>query len=177
MNALDVLNLVMRWTHILAAMTAAGGTFFVRFALLPAQEVLSAEQRQALHAALRARWSKVVMISITALLVSGLYNIGMIEAKTTAPQVYRWYHAVFGVKFLLAMVLFMIASLLVGKTAAAEKIRKNSALWLNVNLALIVAIVLLSGVLRTAVKDPKPAKPAAAADSDDKSAADARLVR
>jgi len=154
MEPMEIVNLVMRWTHILAAMTAAGGTIFVRFALLPAQEVLSPEQRQALHAALRARWAKVVMISIAALLVSGFYNFWIIQTTYTLP---RWYHPIFGVKFLLAMGVFMLASLLVGKTAAAEKIRKNSAWWLTVNLALIVAIVLLSGVLRSATKTPKAA--------------------
>jgi uncharacterized membrane protein len=161
MSTLDYVNLVMRWTHILAAMTAAGGTIFVRFALLPAQAVLPQEQREALHTALRARWSKIVMASIGALLISGIYNIVIIEKYTTAPKAFFWYHPIFGVKFLLAMVLFMIASLLVGKTSAAAKLRKKSALWLNVNLVLIVSIVVLSGILRTAPKDPKtPANPA-----------------
>jgi uncharacterized membrane protein len=162
MTVLDVLGLLMRWTHILAAMVAAGGTFFVRFALLPAQQVLPEEHRQTLHAALRARWSKVVMLAIAALLISGFYNFYMIEKLTTAPSTFAWYRPLFGIKFLLAMVLFAIASLLVGRTAAAEKIRRNSAFWLNVNLLLIVAIVVISGVLRTAPKDPKPPKPAAA---------------
>ncbi len=165
MSILDYVNLAMRWTHILAAMVAAGGTFYVRFALLPAQEAIAAEQRLALGDALRRRWSKIVAASIAALLLSGLYNVGIIEALTTAPKAYPWYRPVFVVKFLLALGVFAIASLLSGRTTAAEAIRRNTKFWLNVNVALIVAIVLLSGVLRTADKLPKPPKQAADAAS------------
>ena len=105
--------------------------------------------------AVRQRWKKIVMIAIGGLLISGLYNIAMIEATTTAPCAYSWYHPVFGVKFLLAMVVFMIASLLPGRTPLAQKMRLQMPLWLRVNLALILTIVLLSGVLRTAEKRPK----------------------
>ena len=64
---------------------------------------------------------------------------------------------VFGVKFLLALAIFAIASLLVGKTPAAEALRKNARLWLNLNIVLAVLVVCLSGVLRTAEKTPKTA--------------------
>lgn len=156
MTGLDVLTLVMRWIHISAAIVAGGGAFFIRFALLPAQQTLSDEQRQTLHAGLRARWSKVVMFAIACLLISGLVNIGFIEAKTTAPKDYSWYRPVFASKFLLAMGVFMLASMLVGRSSAAQKIRQNLATWLNVYLALVLATVMLSGVLSKALKLPKP---------------------
>ncbi len=163
MTPLDYLNLLMRWTHIMAAITAAGGTIFVLFALTPALQTLPASERQSLSAAIRSRWAKVLMVAIAALLISGLYNIGIIEATTTAPKQYAWYRPIFGIKFLLAMVLFFIGSLLVGRTGLAERLRQKSTFWLNVNLALIVVVVLLSGVLRTAVKTPKNQAPPTAA--------------
>jgi uncharacterized membrane protein len=163
MTAIDLLNLAMRWLHILAGMAAAGGTVFARFAYHPALPSLPDDLRAEFAAAVRRRWSKVVMISIAVLLVSGLYNIGMIEAMTTAPQVYSWYRPLFIVKFLLAMAVFTIASLLSGRTAAADKIRQRATFWLNVNLTLIVAIVMISGVLRTADKQLKPPRTPAAA--------------
>jgi len=155
METLDLVNLVFRWMHILAAIVAVGGTFFVRFVLLPAEGVVPRAERAALHAAMRARWSKIVAAAILFLLVSGLYNIYFIEAKTTAPRVYDWYRPLFGLKFLLAFVIFTIASLLTGKTKAAERLRENARFWLSVNVALAVVVVLISGVLRTADKKPR----------------------
>src|SRR5437879_3101776 len=98
MNFGDALNLLFRWVHILAAITAVGGTIFARFVFLPSQNVLSPAEREALHAAMRARWSKIVAGSIALLLISGLYNIFVIESTTAAPVEYHWYHPLFGVK-------------------------------------------------------------------------------
>jgi hypothetical protein len=71
---------------------------------------------------------------------------------------------VFGIKFLLALAIFALASLLAGRTAAAEALRKNARMWLNLNILLAVLVVCLSGVLRTAARTPKEAAPAPAAD-------------
>jgi uncharacterized membrane protein len=153
--SIDVLSLVMRWLHILAAITAVGGTIFARFVVLPSHHVLSEADRQRLHAEMRAKWSKIVGASIGFLLLSGLYNIYVIEAHTLAPATYKWYRPLFGIKFVLAFVIFGIASLLSGKTAAADKLRQNAKFWMNVNIALAVALVCISGFLRTAEKTPK----------------------
>ncbi len=159
MDALEIVNLLARWMHILAAITAVGGTFFARFVVVPALEPLPAEQRAQLHAALRARWSKIVALAIGFLLVSGLYNIGMISIRYQLPG---WYQPVFFLKFVLALAIFMIASLLSGRTPAADRLRRHLRTWLNVNIALAVAVVCLSGILRTADKIPKERPPAAA---------------
>lgn len=156
MDAMVLLNLLARWAHILAAIVAVGGTFFARFVLLPSQGVLSDADREALHDAMRRRWSKIVAASIAFLLISGLYNIAVIEAKTTAPMDYGWYRPLFGVKFLLAIIIFGIASLLSGRTEAAQRMRQRARFWMNVNIVLAVLVVCISGILRTADKNPKP---------------------
>lgn len=152
MDSGELLSLVFRWLHILAGMTAVGGTIFARAVVVPTLDELPSEQRNALHAAMRARWSKIVAAAIGFLLVSGLYSVGVITLYYTLP---RWYHPVFGVKFLLACVIFMVASLLIGKTAAAEQVRRNARFWLNLNIVLAVLVVGLSGILRCADKIPK----------------------
>lgn len=158
MEITDVVGVVFRWLHILAAITAVGGTIFARFVVLPSDVVLSESDRAKLHAAMRARWSKIVAASVGFLLISGLVNIGLIEALTTAPKDYWWYRPLFIVKFLLALVIFALASLLSGKTAAAEKLRRNAKLWMNVNIALAVILVCISGVMSKALKLKKPPK-------------------
>jgi uncharacterized membrane protein len=147
-----VLGLVARWLHLLAAITAVGGTIFARAVVFPTLDELPVDDRKALHAALRARWSIIVAAAIGFLILSGLYNIGVTSIRFRLP---RWYMGVFGVKFVLALIIFTVASLLTGKTAAADEMRKNARFWLNLNIVLAVTVVCLSGVLRTAEKTPK----------------------
>ena len=158
MEITDLVGLVFRSLHILAAITAVGGTIFARFVVLPSDVVLSEADRAKLHTAMRARWSKIVAASIGFLLVSGLVNVALIEATTTAPKEYVWYRPLLGIKFLLALVIFVLASLLSGKTAAAEKLRRNARFWMNVNIALAVTLVCISGVMSKALKIKKPPK-------------------
>ncbi|MEX2111818.1 MAG: hypothetical protein WD845_01450 [Pirellulales bacterium] len=159
MEPIEILNLVSRWLHILAAITAVGGTIFARFVVVPSLEPLPLEQRAALHAAMRVRWSKIVAVAIGFLLLSGLYTIGYLSVEYRLP---KWYHPVFGVKFLLAFVIFAVASLLTGKTPAADNVRRHLRFWLNLNIVLAVLVVCLSGILRTAERIPKRAAEAAA---------------
>ncbi|MEX2186602.1 MAG: hypothetical protein WD875_07405 [Pirellulales bacterium] len=162
MDNINWLDVVLRWMHILAAITAVGGTFFARLALLPAiDETLPPDSRQALHAAIRRRWSKLVALSISMLLVSGLVNyLTRIIPNYDLP---KFYHPLFGVKFLLALGIFFIASVLSGRSAMADRFRRDARKWLTVNAILAVLVVLISGVLKTAEKSKKPPQPAAAA--------------
>jgi uncharacterized membrane protein len=160
MDNLNWLDVVLRWMHILAAVTAGGATIFARLAVLPAmEESLAAEQRRSLHAAIRTRWSKVLAAAIAFLLISGLVNFINAVRLYDLPKLY---HPLFGVKFLLALAVFFIASVLSGRSALADRFRQNARKWLTVNAVLVVLIVLISGVLRTAEKTKKPSPSSAA---------------
>jgi uncharacterized membrane protein len=141
-----ILLLVSRWLHLLAAMTAVGGTFFMRWALLPTSEELPEDARKKLHAGVRARWAIPVHASIGFLLLSGLYTF--VARSVPLHRGDGLYHGLFGAKFLLALAIFFIATMLVGRSAAAEKFRENRRLWLNINVVLAVLIVCISGVMR-----------------------------
>ena len=147
-----ILDIVLRWMHIFAALAAVGGMIFQRVALLPAVAELPDDFRQRLHAAVRARWARVVHAAILFLLVSGLVNFfGIIRNYTLEP----YYHALFGVKFLVAFGVFFIASMLLGRSETAQRFQKNARYWLTVNLVLAVIVVGISGILKTAPKRPK----------------------
>lgn len=164
MSTADVLGLLFRWLHILAAMTAVGGTIFARFVVLPAHAGLTPQARESLHAEMRRRWSKIVMASIGFLIISGFYNFFMIfQNYGVELKALKWYHPLFGVKFLLAMVVFAIASLLSGRTALADKIRRSARLWMSVNILLAVIIVCISGILRTGHPPGNPVIPSESA--------------
>lgn len=160
----DTLDLISRWIHVLAAMATVGGTLFMRLALLPATAQLSPDAKDAFLQAVRPRWAKVVMTAILLLLLSGLYNI---SRKEVTYQVSPLYHAWFGVKFLLALGIFFLASALVGRSEAYAAIRRQAAKWLGVNLLLAVLVVCISGVLRQIELQRKPAAPGATKASAD----------
>jgi len=143
----------LRWAHILAAMVAVGGLFYARYGLLPAMQVLDEENREKLHEGIRKRWLPWVIGAITLLLASGLANFLIFNDAARAWEGGEWmsqtkYHALFGVKFLLAMGVFYFASGLVGRGEGTAWIRANRAKWLSVTLLLAVAIVMLSGWMR-----------------------------
>jgi len=155
---LDYVLVVSRWLHITAAVTAGGGAMFMKFALHPAVQSLPEEQRPAIREAVRKRWSKVVMASIAVLLATGLYNFMVIvkayELKGTP------YHPIFGVKVLLALAVFFVASVLVGRSEMAQRVRANAGKWLTAVVAMLLVLLALSSVLKNLPHNPKvPATP------------------
>jgi uncharacterized membrane protein len=149
-----VISLLLRWAHILAAITAVGGTIFMRWALLPAISELPEADRKTLHDGIRRRWALPVHLSIGFLLISGFYNYLVytrLQHEGDAP-----YHALFGIKFLLALVIFFVASMLVGRSPAADRFRQKRKTWLTLNMTLAIVVVMMSGVMRTLPQKPRP---------------------
>ncbi len=143
----------LRWAHILAAMVAVGGLFYARFGLLPALQLLDEETREKLHDGIRRRWLPWVIGSITLLLASGLANFLIFNDAAQAWEDGTWmkqtkYHALFGVKFLLALGVFYFASGLVGRGEGTAWMRSNRGKWLSVTLLLAVGVVMISGWMR-----------------------------
>lgn len=153
--AFDPIVLIMRWVHLLSAMAAIGGAMYAAVAFWPASADLPEGERDKLREAARRRWAMVVHLSITLLIVTGLFNFYWLAIRPghLGPMPY---HAVFGVKFLLAMVVFALASVLVGRSPGLAGVRAQAGKWLRVIVVLGVVIVFLSGVLyqtRTAVNE------------------------
>jgi uncharacterized membrane protein len=163
---MDWLPLISRWLHILSAMAAVGGPMFIRLAMVPAVATLSEIDRKQLHEQLRRRWSKVVMAAITFLIVSGFYNFIMFRnaALDWGPEWQsgshnmRLYQMLFGIKVVLALAIFFIASVLVGRSEALAKFRENLRFWITINLLLGILIVCISGQLRMMHSGPTVTK-------------------
>lgn len=152
---MDPILLALRWAHVLAAIVAVGGLVFARFGLLPALHDLDDETRDGIHDRIRRNWLPWVMGAVTLLLASGLANFLLFNAKVRDEG---WgggewmrqtaYHSLFGVKFLLAMIVFFFASGLVGRGRGTQWIRNDRATWLTVTIGLAVAVVMISGWMR-----------------------------
>ena len=154
-NSMDALLLLLRWMHIFGVVILVGGLCFSRFALLPALADTEEDSREKFQERIRQKWLPWVIIGIVLLLVSGLTNF-LLFNSTVKSQGWgdgQWmkqtsYHAIFGVKFLLALVVFYFASGLVGRGSGTAWMRSDRARWLGVTLGLAVAIIVLSGWLR-----------------------------
>jgi uncharacterized membrane protein len=143
---MDVLGIALRWAHLAGAILAAGGAAFIAFALLPSMACLDEESRRNLHEQVRRRFSRIYSIGILLLLVSGIYNYAFTEMLQHKGQ--SLYHALMGVKILLAFGVFFLGSVLLGKSPAFESLRAKRRLYIRVNLLLIAIIVALGAILR-----------------------------
>lgn len=144
-----LLPLIFRWLHIGPAIVLVGGTAFMLFVLVPAAKEISDEEHQKLRAAVIKRWKRFVHAGIGLFLISGFYNYLVLQGPAHNAAGDKIYHMFMGIKMLLAMAVFAIAEIMVGRSKLAEKFRQNTPKFLAINLTLAVAIVMLSGFLRT----------------------------
>lgn len=142
---MQTLDMAMRWLHIMAAMTAAGASVFALVVLVPAMRQWPEDVRSRVHDSLRPRFAKLMFSAIGALLLSGLYNY--ILVKTPLHKGQGLYHGLMGVKILLALAVFFVASALVGQAPAFEVLRRKRPMWLAINVMLVAVIVAIGAVL------------------------------
>ena len=152
MNDLLAIDVVSRFIHVAAAIVMVGGTVFMRFILMPAAAELPQAEHDQLRQRLLARWKRVVHAGIALLLLSGGYNFMRAIPNHKGDGLY---HGLVGTKILLAFAVFFIASALIGRSAAFEKMRQNRAKWLAVIVLLATMIVGLSGFVKVRGIVPK----------------------
>jgi len=142
MDGMVWLLVASRVLHILGAIVLVGGLFYVRAVVTPAAG--AGASPDALFGGRRAKWAMCIGVATALLLASGVFNYYNMPENMAGS-----YHAVIGIKILLAISLFFLAALLAGRTPAAEMLRQNARFWLGVCLALGVAVVILGAILRT----------------------------
>jgi len=145
--ATGALPLLMRWLHVFGAIFLLGGAFYLRAVLMPAAaENLDGETHEKLRAGVMGRWRKILPILMVLLIFSGFYNY--LYVTRFAHEGQGQYHMLFGVKFLLALAVFMLASMLAGRKSISQKLQQNANLWLGVTIALGVVIVMIGGYMK-----------------------------
>lgn len=137
-NPIDV---VSRWAHVGTAILLVGGTAFFRLAVIPAL----GENSQDLIGRIRDNWRKFVHIGITLFLISGFYNYFAAMPKHKGDGLY---HMLVGTKMLLALYVFFLASVLVGRKPSSQKFRDNAKKWTGVMLLVSAIIVGISGFVK-----------------------------
>jgi uncharacterized membrane protein len=141
------LMLLSRILHILGAIILVGGLFYIRTIISPVSAPPGTAPVDQFFGGPRAKWAKWVGIATALLLITGLFNYVMIIKQNE--RLASSYHMLAGLKMLAAIVVFLVAALLAGKTAAADAIRTNWRMWLTFCLLLSIITVIFGSLLRT----------------------------
>jgi uncharacterized membrane protein len=137
-----------RILHVATAIVVVGGTFFIRCVLFPAAtQNLADDDHARLRSGVMGIWKKFVHAGIALFVVTGAINYYRVLVAGTHKGD-PVYHAVLGTKIILALVIFFVASVLVGRSPTFDGMRRNAPKWMLVNLILAALIVAASGFLR-----------------------------
>jgi len=140
-----VIDVISRVIHVATAITLIGGSTFIFFVLMPAWSGLAENTRQQLMTAVQGRWKRFVHGGIALFLLSGFYNYFRAMPSHEGDGLY---HALVGTKILIALVVFFLASALVGRGKATERFRRGRHFWLGTMLVLAAIIVAISGYVK-----------------------------
>ena len=147
------LDVISRIIHVSTAIVLVGGSVFSVLVVQPTLAAMDEEQRAAVGTSLVGRWKRWVHLGILLFLASGIYNY--LQA-ITAHKGDSLYHAMLGTKMLLALIVFFLASALVGRSSGLQRIRDSRRFWTIVMVALAFVIVAISGFAKVRGK-PEPA--------------------
>jgi hypothetical protein len=103
MMAIDI---VMRFLHILSAVTLVGGALAWRLGMVPALSPLAGDVKTKVGNALAAAWRPWMLSAMAGLLISGIWQYMNVKNPPSA------WHAVIGVKFLLVLHIFAVGFLI-----------------------------------------------------------------
>jgi uncharacterized membrane protein len=139
---------VLQWLHVLAAVLAVGGVFFLRFVLCPALKKLPPEQdaakTQLLQSVVR-NFKMVIHSSIAVLLLTGFYRY---LSQMSLTKGWSQYHMFMGIKILLAFVVFFLAIMLTLPGEKPNYFQRNRDRSLLISFVLGAIVILLSATLR-----------------------------
>ena len=97
---------LIRWLHLSSVATLIGGLLYARFVIAPSENFLGEEARVKLDEAAAAHFRPIVIAAIVCLVISGILNYLHKGGQTVT------YHALFGIKILLALHVFAVAILI-----------------------------------------------------------------
>lgn len=142
----DWVPLISRWIHIVGAVTFVGGTIYMYLSVRGAlNTVQDADARENLRTELMSRWKHIVALTFVMLFGSGFYNYLMVTRHVHEDQ--GAYHGLFGAKFLIALVAFVLVFIVTSTMAWSEKMREKPLFW---HLAVLtsLAVVLIAGYMK-----------------------------
>ncbi|MCU0969852.1 MAG: CopD family protein [Rubrivivax sp.] len=152
-----MVDALLKLVHVAAVVVWIGGMVFAHFFLRPALGVLEPPQRTALMSAVLGRFFAAVMVASLAVWASGLWMIGRAAKQVVqsggsfAMPGYWWAMALLGT-VMVAIFLHirfapyrrLRAAVGAGQTAAAAAALAQVRQWVGVNLAIGIAILVVT---------------------------------
>jgi len=138
-----ILDILLRFIHIVSAVVAVGGAVFLLVALPAGLRLVDESRRDEVLLKVRRAFKLTVHPAILGLLVSGAYNT--VRLWPTYKLNTARMHGLWGPHLILGLVVIAVSIwLLAGKT-----LRTNHRTWLKVNVGLMMLVILLASALRT----------------------------
>jgi putative copper resistance protein D len=137
------LSLVLRWLHVVAAITWIGGMLFLALVLVPvARQLGDAALRARLFHLAGVRFRAVGWVAIGVLVLTGIGNLWLFPQLLKLPR----FHLKLGL-VLVALALSVVHDFVVGPRAgmpgAAPALRTRASWLARVNVAVVLVIVFL----------------------------------
>jgi uncharacterized membrane protein len=148
--AMAVLDILMRYLHVVTACLAVGGAFFIRFLLPIGTRDLDAEGKEYVMLRSRRAFKMVVHPAMLAFIVSGVYNSIRLfpQYKANPPML----HSLWGTHIILALVIFGISIYLLKGVEPP----RNHRSWMKVNVGLMLVVILVASSLKWAREHENP---------------------
>ena len=138
-----ILDVLMRYVHIMSAVLAVGGAFFLLVLLPGGLRLVDEPRRDEVLLKIRRAYKLTVHPAILGLLVSGVYNT--VRLWPTYKLNTARHHSLWGPHLLLGLVAIGISLWLL----AGRSLRPNHRTWLKANVGLLFVVILLASTLRT----------------------------
>ncbi|MEN1678759.1 MAG: hypothetical protein AAGJ46_04155 [Planctomycetota bacterium] len=161
-------DILSRATHTICGGTLLGGAIYLRFVIAPSLASIEGEAADAeatLYADRRKAWALCVAACAGLLLLSGTYNLIMVMANYE--KMPPLYHGLFGVKFLLALAVFVVSAMIAGRSAVAKKMQQGAKSWLSLLVTLTIAVFVFGAVLKNIPHVPITSAPTSEAPAFD----------
>ena len=139
-----VLDILMRYLHVVAACLAVGGAFFIRFLLPVGTRDLDPEKKDYVFLRSRRAFKMIFHPAMLAFIVSGVYNSikAFPQYKADPPLL----HGLWGAHILGALIVFTISIILLKGVQPP----RNHKTWMKINVGLMLVVILIAGSLKWA---------------------------
>jgi uncharacterized membrane protein len=141
------LSLVLRFVHVLAALTWIGGMLFIAFVLVPVARRFEPALRTRLVNETGLRFRTVGWIAIAVLVASGALNLWLRPELLSAPRFY-WKVSIVVAALALSAVHDFVLGPRAGRPGADPALRVRASWIARVNVVLVLVVVALGLSLR-----------------------------
>lgn len=140
--------LLVRWIHVLSAITWIGGMFFIALVAVPVtRRMTDASLRRTLIQQMGVRFRAVGWIALTLLVVTGLINLWIYPFLLSSPR-FLWKLGLVIWALLLSAIHDFVLGPRAGAADADDAARLRASWIARINMAVAIMIVLLGLSLR-----------------------------